>query len=54
VGSVAFEGWNIVGFGTDSSLRAAPGWDNATGYGVPNGITFIESAAFFGQLHRGP
>ena len=54
VGSVAFEGWNIVGFGTDSSLRAAPGWDNATGYGVPNGIMFIESAAFFGQLHRGP
>lgn len=53
VGSPAFEGWNVIGFGTDSSLRAAPGWDNATGYGVPNGISFIESAAFFGQLHRG-
>lgn len=53
VGSPAFEGWNVIGFGTDSSLRATPGWDNATGYGVPNGISFIESAAFFGQLHRG-
>ena len=53
VGTPAFEGWNVVGFGTDSSLGAAPGWDNATGYGVPNGISFIESAAFFGQLHQG-
>lgn len=54
VGTPAFEGWNVVGFGTDSSLRAARGWDNATGYGVPNGIEFIESAAFFGQFNRGP
>lgn len=52
-GNAAFPGWNIVGFGTDSSLQAAPGWDNATGYGVPNGIEFIESAAFFGQLTHG-
>ena len=54
VGRPPFEGWNVVGFGTDSSLGAAPGWDNATGYGVPNGIEFIESAAFFGQFNRGP
>ena len=54
VGTPAFEGWNVVGFGTDSSLRAGRGWDNATGYGVPNGIEFIESAAFLGQLNRGP
>ena len=53
VGGPAFPGWNVVGFGTDSSLRAGAGWDDATGYGVPDGITFIESAAFFGQLHRG-
>ena len=53
-GNVAFPGWNVVGFGTDSSLVAAPGWDNATGYGVPNGIDFIESAAFFGQLNHRP
>jgi hypothetical protein len=51
VGGPAFPGWNDVGFGTDSSLRAQVGWDNATGYGVPNGIAFIESAALFGQLH---
>jgi subtilase family serine protease len=50
VGGPAFPGWNDVGFGTDSSLRAQVGWDNATGYGVPNGITFIESAALFGRL----
>jgi subtilase family serine protease len=54
VGTPAFEGWNVVGFGTDSSLRAGRGWDNATGYGVPNGIEFIESAAFFGQFNRRP
>lgn len=39
-----FIGWNVVGFGVDSSLRAARGWDNATGYGVPNGLRFIEAA----------
>ncbi|GGF28295.1 serine protease [Aliidongia dinghuensis] len=43
-GQVPFQGWNVIGFGTDSSLRAGPGWDNATGYGVPNGIHFIEEA----------
>ena len=43
-GRVPFQGWNVVGFGTDSSLRAAQGWDNATGYGVPNGVSFIEAA----------
>ena len=53
VGGPAFPGWNVVGFGTDSSLRAQVGWDDATGYGVPDGIAFIESAAFFGQLRRG-
>jgi subtilase family serine protease len=53
VGRQPFQGWNVVGFGTDSSLRAQVGWDDATGYGVPNGIAFIESAAFFGHFHRG-
>jgi subtilase family serine protease len=53
VGGPAFPGWNDVGFGTDSSLRAQVGWDNATGYGVPNGISFIESAALFGRLPIG-
>jgi subtilase family serine protease len=43
-GRAPYLGWNAVGFGTDSSLRAAQGWDNATGYGVPNGVSFIEAA----------
>ena len=34
-----------LGFGADSSLMAEPGWDNATGYGVPNGLAFIKAAA---------
>jgi subtilase family serine protease len=29
------------GFGLDSSLTVRHGWDNATGYGTPNGLTFI-------------
>jgi hypothetical protein len=49
-GQVPRQGWNVVGFGTDSSLRAGPGWDNATGYGVPNGINFINAAT---RLARG-
>ena len=34
-----------IGYGADSSLMAAPGWDNATGYGEPNGLAFIQAAA---------
>jgi subtilase family serine protease len=34
-----------MGFGTDTSLAAAPGWDNVTGFGVPNGNGFIHAAA---------
>ena len=33
-----------LGFGADSSLMASPGWDDATGYGVPNGLDFINAA----------
>ncbi len=33
-----------LGFGADSSLMTAPGWDTATGYGEPNGWTFIKAA----------
>ena len=42
--------WNLGGglyvdlsFGTDSSLTVTPGWDNVTGLGVPNGLTFINA-----------
>jgi subtilase family serine protease len=33
--------WDVFVFGTDSSLTTGPGWDNATGLGVPNGTAFI-------------
>jgi subtilase family serine protease len=33
--------WDVLTFGTDSSLFTAPGWDNVTGLGTPNGTTFI-------------
>ena len=34
-----------LSFGTDSSLKVTPGWDNVTGFGSPNGLNFIEAAA---------
>lgn len=41
--------WNIdnglalaLSFGTDSSLTVAPGWDNVTGFGEPNGLPFVQ------------
>jgi subtilase family serine protease len=35
----------LLTFGTDSSLTTAPGWDNVTGFGEPNGWEFIAAAA---------
>lgn len=32
-----------MSFGTDTSLTTTPGWDNVTGLGVPNGLTFINA-----------
>jgi subtilase family serine protease len=44
--------WNLggsdyvnIGFGIDSSLTVTKGWDNATGFGTPNGLTFINAVA---------
>ncbi len=37
--------WLTLSFGTDSSLVTGPGWDNVTGWGTPNGLGFINSAA---------
>jgi subtilase family serine protease len=43
--------WNLSGeyvdlsFGTDTSLTVTKGWDYVTGWGVPNGLTFINAAA---------
>jgi subtilase family serine protease len=36
-------------FGLDSSLNVTVGWDNATGYGTPDGLGFINAAAAYGQ-----
>jgi subtilase family serine protease len=33
------------GFGIDSSLTVKKGWDNATGYGTPYGLTFLNAVA---------
>jgi subtilase family serine protease len=35
--------WYVLSFGTDSSLTTAPGWDNVTGLGTPNGPSFIQA-----------
>lgn len=37
--------WFVITFGTDSSLKTAPGWDNVTGLGTPNGSNFINAIA---------
>lgn len=36
---------NVIGFafGVDSSLTAKKGWDNATGWGTPYGLTFLDA-----------
>jgi subtilase family serine protease len=33
----------VFGFGIDSSLTVRHGWDNATGWGTPYGLTFINA-----------
>jgi subtilase family serine protease len=33
--------WFVITFGTDTSLTTGPGWDNVTGVGTPNGLSFI-------------
>ncbi|HME00440.1 MAG TPA: S53 family peptidase [Terriglobia bacterium] len=35
--------WYVLTFGTDSSLFTAPGWDNVTGLGTPNGLPFVNA-----------
>lgn len=34
--------WDVFTFGTDSSLKTGPGWDNVTGVGTPNAVPFIK------------
>lgn len=35
--------WFVLTFGTDTSLAAAPGWDDVTGVGTPNGEAFVSA-----------
>lgn len=37
--------WDVLTFGTDSSLTTAVGWDNVTGVGTPNGQEFVNAIA---------
>jgi subtilase family serine protease len=37
--------WFVIGFGTDTSLAAGPGWDNVTGLGTPDGANFVAAIA---------
>ncbi|HUX73249.1 MAG TPA: S53 family peptidase [Steroidobacteraceae bacterium] len=41
--------WFALMFGTDSSLAAGPGWDNATGLGTPNGQAFVDAVVAAAQ-----
>jgi subtilase family serine protease len=41
----SLDGWYGFAFGLDSSLTVGTGWDNATGFGTPNGLAFINAAA---------
>lgn len=42
-----YEESTIFAFGLDSSLTVTRGWDNATGYGTPHGLDFINAAASY-------
>ncbi|HET7500937.1 MAG TPA: S53 family peptidase [Kofleriaceae bacterium] len=37
--------WFVLSFNTDTSLAAAPGWDNVTGVGAPDGAAFVAAIA---------
>jgi subtilase family serine protease len=43
--------WVVLTFGTDSSLFTAPGWDNVTGLGTPNGERFIDQVVEVAHHH---
>ena len=37
--------WYDLTFGTDSTLFTKQGWDNVTGWGTPNGLSFVTAIA---------
>ena len=41
----SLNGWYGFAFGLDSSLTVGKGWDNATGFGTPDGLAFVNAAA---------
>jgi subtilase family serine protease len=44
-----YEETYVIGFGADTSLTVGTGWDNATGFGTPAGLGFIDAAAAAGK-----
>jgi hypothetical protein len=42
----------IITFGTDSGLTTAPGWDNVTGLGTPNGKAFADAFGVLGPFSK--
>ena len=46
--------WYVMTFGTNSSLRTTPGWDNVTGLGVPNGSNFIKGTDVYAPVCLNP
>jgi subtilase family serine protease len=42
-----YENAYAFAMGFDTSLTVTPGWDNATGYGTPDGLNFINAAAAY-------
>ena len=37
--------YNVTSFGTNHGQQVIKGWDNVTGWGVPNGYKFISAVA---------
>jgi subtilase family serine protease len=44
--------WDVFTFGTDSSLTTGPGWDNVTGLGTPNGLSFVQEVVAAAKAAR--
>ena len=36
--------WDVISFGSDTSLEVAPGYDTVTGLGTPNAAAFVREA----------
>lgn len=43
--------YNVSSFGTNHGQQTIEGWDNVTGWGVPNGYKFISALAAASRHH---